>query len=131
MSGGVAVQKNLTVSGDIINTTAAGVIVSRYDALQATVATVALTPVDTFAIATHRSAIYTVQITQGTSYQVSNIMVVHNGTTTTMTEYGVLETGGVLGTFTSDISAGSARLLVTMGSATSATINVDKVVIVI
>ena len=74
---------------------------------------------------------YTIQVTQGTNYQVSTILVIHNGTTTNMTEYGVLETNGSLATFTSDISGGNVRLLVTMGSATSATINLDKAIIVI
>ena len=71
------------------------------------------------------------QITQGTNYQFSEIVVVHNGTTTTMTEYAVIETNGALGTFTADVSAGNARLLVTMGSATSATINIERVAMVV
>jgi len=48
-----------------------------------------------------------------------------------MTEYGVIETNGALGTFTSDISTGNARLLVTMGSATSATINIQRTAVVV
>ena len=99
--------------------------------VQATVATVALTAVDTWAIATYRSVKYFVQITQSTNYQVSEVLVIHNGTTTTMTEYGALETNGALATFTSDISGGNARLLVTMGSATSATINIVRTLIVV
>jgi hypothetical protein len=48
-----------------------------------------------------------------------------------MTEYGVIETNGVLGTFTSDISSTNARLRVTMGSATSSTINVRRTLMVV
>jgi hypothetical protein len=62
---------------------------------------------------------------------VSEIMVIHNGTTTTMTEFAVLETNGALATFTSDVSTGYARLLVTMGAATASTINVQRTLIVI
>ena len=58
-------------------------------------------------------------------------MVIHNGTITTMTEYGMMNTNGVLGTFTTDVNAGNARLLVTMGSATSATINIARTTIVV
>ena len=99
--------------------------------IQTTVAATTQTAIDTFAIASYRSAKYVVQITQGTNYQVSEIMVIHNGTTTTMTEYGMMNTGGVLGTFATDISATNARLLVTMASATSATINITRTTIVV
>ncbi len=97
-----------------------------------TVATEDATAVDTWAIATYRSARYTVQITQGTSYQVSEILVIHNGTTTYMTEFAVLETSGTaLATFTSDISGANARLIVAMGSATSAAIKIKRDLIVV
>ena len=99
--------------------------------IQTTVASTAQTAVDTFATATYRSAKYVVQITQGTNYQMSEIMVMHNGTTTTMTEYGMMNTGGVLGTFTTDVSTGNVRLLVTMGAATSSTINIVRTTIVV
>lgn len=99
--------------------------------VQATVAATTATSVDSWAIATYRAAKYLVQITQGSNYQVSEILVIHNGTTTYMTEYGVIETNGSLGTFTSDISTGNARLLVTMGSATSATINIQRTAVVV
>jgi len=97
----------------------------------ATVATVAETVVDSWAGATYRTCKYLVQIAQGTNYQSSEILVVHNGTTTSMTEYAVIETNGSLATFTSDYSGGNARLKVTMGSATSAAFKIDKTLIVV
>jgi hypothetical protein len=101
------------------------------NAVEAAIATTSTTAVDTWAIATYRSVCYTVQITQSTNYQVSRIMVIHNGTTTTMTEFGVLETNGALCTFTSDISGGNARLLATMGSATAGTITIHRTLIAV
>jgi hypothetical protein len=95
------------------------------------VSTTTATAVDTWAVSTYRSAKYLVQITQGSSYQISEILVIHNGTTTFMTEYAVLETSGELATFTSDISSGNARLIITMNSATSATIKIDRTTITI
>ena len=100
-------------------------------AVTTTLATTTTTAIDSFAVGTYRSAKYVVQITQGTNYQVSEVLVIHNGTTTFMTEYGVLETNGSLATFSSDISAGNARLLVTMASATSATINIKRTALVV
>ena len=131
ISGGLAVSKTLFSSGDIVSATTGGTKIRTSNANQTSLSTVSLTPVNTFLTATYRSAKYLVQITQGSNYQVSEILVIHNGATTYMTEYGVIETNGVLATFTSDVSAGSARLLVTMGSATAATINVDTTYIVI
>ena len=107
------------------------ITIANENVIQATVATVAQTAVDTFAVATYRSSKYIVQITQGTNYQVSEILVIHNGTTTTMTEYGMMNTNGSLGTFATDINTGNVRLLVTMGSATSATINISRTTIVV
>lgn len=130
-SGGVAIAKNLTIGGATLEALSAGAVIANKDVVQATVATVSATAVDSWAVATYRSCKYLVQITQGTDYQVSEIMVIHNGTTTTKTEYAVLETNGVLGDFTADISSGNARLIVTMAAATSATINISKTMLVV
>ena len=113
------VNNDITLQASSTNTADIGVT-------NTTVATTTATAIDSFAIATFRAAKYLVQITQGTNYQVSEVLVLHNGTTTTMTEYAVLESGSALGTITSDISTGNCRLLVTMGSATSATIRVVR-----
>ena len=105
--------------------------VANQAVIQATVATTAQTAVDTFSAATYRSAKYIVQITQGTNYQSSEIMVLHNGTTTSTAEYAMMNTGGTLGTFSSDINGGNVRLLVTMASGASATINISRTTIVV
>lgn len=131
ITGGLAVNANVYVKGTFLDANSAGTIISARDTIQATVATTTATAVDTWAIATYRAVKYLVQITQGTNYQFSEIVVVHNGTTTTMTEYAVVETNGALGTFTADISGADARLLVTMGSATSATVNIQRTLMVV
>lgn len=82
------------------------------------------TTVDAFPIASYRSAKYIVQVTQGTNYQVSEILVIHDGTVTHMTEYGMMNTNGSLCSFATDINSSNVRLLATMGSALSATINI-------
>ena len=127
ITGGLAVNANIYAKGSYLNANSAGTVINARDVIRATVAVTTATAVDSWAAATYRSAKYLIQITQGTNYQFSEIVVVHNGTTTTMTEYAVVETNGALGTFTSDISGGNARLLVTMASATSATISIDRI----
>jgi hypothetical protein len=96
-----------------------------------TLATTSLTELDTSAIATYRTIKYIVQITQGTSYQSSEVLINHNGTTAYITEYAVLKTGSTLATLSTDISGGNVRLLVTMGGAASATIKFSKNAIVV
>ena len=91
-----------------------------------TVATTSQTVTDQFSTSEFRSAEYLIQITQGSSYQVSNIILVHDGTTPYITEYGTLLSGSTLGTLDVDITGGTARLLVTMANATSASVKVSR-----
>lgn len=90
------------------------------------VATTSATVVDSFALATFRTARYTVQITQGTDYQCSDLMVIHDGSTAIATEYAMLDTGGVLGTFDVAIASTNVELSVTMSSADAATVKVVR-----
>lgn len=131
LNGGLGVAKNITTKAAVKYNNSSDAQISETSANSATVSTTSVTAVDTWAVATYRSARYLVQITQGSAYQVSEVLVLHNGTTTTMTEYAVLESNSALGTFTSDVSAGNARLLVTMGSATSATIKIHRTLITV
>lgn len=98
-----------------------------------TVATTTQSAVDTFPAATFRSAEYLVQITQGTEYQISKILLVHDGTNVYLTEYGTITGPGssALATLDADISTGNVRLLVTMGTATSAVIKTSKTAIIV
>jgi len=114
-----------------INYQASAVTVANDNVVQATVATVSATQIDSWAKATYRSAKYLIQVTQGSNYQVSEIMVIQDGTNTYMTEFAVIETNGALCTFTSSIASANAVLTVTMGSATSATINIQRTLLVV
>jgi hypothetical protein len=76
------------------------------------------TTVSSFPTATFRSAKFTVQVecTSGTDvgkYQISEILMLQDGTTATITDYAVIRSGNNLVTFTADISAPDARLLAT------------------
>ena len=93
------------------------------------------TVVDSFPKATFRTAKYLIQITQTisgvTKYQSSEIMVVHDGSTPIATEYAMIETGGILGTFDVDISGDNVELSVTMTAADSAAVKVARQCIVV
>ena len=69
--------------------------------------------VDSVSASVVRSEKYLVQITSGSSYQVSEILIVQNGTTVHSTEYGDLYTGSSLATFSAIISGGNLELIFT------------------
>jgi len=60
---------------------------------------------------TYRSVNYQVQVTRGTNYNMSTINIIHDGTNTYMSEYGIINQPIGVATFSSDISSGSLRLI--------------------
>jgi len=75
--------------------------------------------IHTFAAADFRSARFTIQITNSTdsTYHTSEILLVHDGTTAYITEFGEIHTGTAEeATFDADISSGNVRLLATPAS---------------
>ena len=84
--------------------------------------------IDTFAAATFRSARYTIQVTNSTdsTYYLTEILLIHNGTTPQITEYGTIFTGSAEATFDADISSGSVRLLATPATTDSMTFKVVR-----
>lgn len=89
--------------------------------------------VDEFLSTVYRSARYSVQITQGSNYQMSELLVIHNGTTAYATEYGMIETNGILGTFEVSISSSNLVQLkcALLSSTTNATVKVVRHSIVV
>ena len=132
IDGGMSVDLDIYHSGSHIYATGTGTKIGEQRAIQTTVSTTSATAIDSWAIANYRYASYIVQITQGSDIQISEVRVTHNGSTTYMTEYAVLETNGPLAiAFTSDIQGANARLIVTMNSATAATVNIVRTLVVI
>ena len=119
---GAASATSLTASGAVTANTYnvgsdAGISTTR-----TTVATTSATTIESFAAATYRSARVQVQITQGTDYQASDVLVIHNGSIANLIEYGSVATNDYLGDFTATISGGNVLLQINMVSATSATV---------
>ena len=75
--------------------------------------------IHSFAAADFRSARFTVQVTNSTdsTYHTSELLLVHNGTTANITEFGEIHTGSAVeATFDADINSGNVRLLATPAS---------------
>ena len=84
---------------------------------------------DSFAAATFRGAEYLVTIKVGTTYQLSKLLVLHDGTNSYVTEYGTIRSSATnLATFASSIS-GSNVLLTVQSSSAGAVINIHRVTI--
>jgi len=131
VSGGIAVNKNVFVSGQVIDATSANVPVAYTTAIQATVSTTNPTSIDSWSASTYRSGKYIIQISQGTNYQVSEFRIIHNGTATFITEYSVLETNGPLGNISASISTGNVIISVEMVSGASASFNMQRTLIAV
>jgi len=81
------------------------------------------TTLDSLAVASYRSAKYSISISDatGSDYQVTEVHVVHDGTNASITQFGTVLQGGSteLGTFTVDINSGNLRLRVASASSNS------------
>ena len=94
-----------------------------------------VTTVDSFAKATFRSAKYLVQVTQGTKYTTSEVLLAHDGTDSYMSEYAVIELGAsrIPMTVSTSISGSNVLLRVTITDAasTNATVKVARTLIAV
>ena len=98
--------------------------VSGFQDTRTTVASISPTTIDSFSSTIFRSARVQVQITQGTNYQASDVLIIHDGSTADVIEYGSIATNDYLGTFSAIVSGGNCLLRINMSSATSATVKV-------
>jgi hypothetical protein len=111
-------QETLHVNGSVrIDST------YNLDSATATLATISQTSILSVSATTFGSAKFLIQAydTVTGERQISELLVVHDGTTTYDTEYAILKTGAnVIATFATDINGGNLRLLAT-GASTNST----------
>lgn len=75
--------------------------------------------VDSFVGTTYRGGKYLLSIASSTSYQSTEIMMLHDGTNAYITEYATLLSGSTLGTFVANVDSGTVRLFVTPTNSSS------------
>ncbi len=94
-----------------------------------------ITTVDSFSKTAYRTAKYLIQVTQGTKYTSSEVLLAHDGTDSYMSEYAVIELGAsrIPMTVSTSISAGNVLLRVTITDAasTNATVKVARTLIAV
>lgn len=93
------------VSGNIgITTISFGTVGYQVSAIISPITTTSATTIDSFSTSAYRSSRVQVQITQGTDYQASDILIIHDGSTADVIEYGSIATNDYLGTFSGTVS---------------------------
>ena len=140
---GATFTGNVTIGGtltyeDVTNIDVVGLItarsgidfgspsVVRIESASSTKEATSQASVDSFTASSYRSAQYQVQITRGSSYQMTTINVLHDGTNAYLSEFGTIKTGPNLATFDADINSGSLRLLATPTTSDSTVFKITK-----
>ena len=77
----------------------------------------------------YRSVKYNIQVTRGTEYHITEIYIVHNGTTAYGTEYAIIKTGSSLAVFETDYDDNAIVLKATPTSATSTVFKMVKTLV--
>lgn len=113
-SGALVINGGLGVSGDIY---ANSFNISNFNSLQAGIFTASSTTANqvafTFSSSSYRSAKIWVQTSSSSSYQIDEIVAIHNGSSAFITQFASVDTAGIASTFDADLSGGNFRLLVT------------------
>lgn len=73
--------------------------------------------IDSFSTASYRSASYTIQVSDGTDFHMTQVLVFWKGSDAYITEYGTVYSSSSLTTLDADVSGGNVRLLATNASA--------------
>ena len=124
LSGGATVNGIATFTGTSLVTSGIPIV---YDSSNVSVGNV-VTTIDTFALATYRSAKYVLTISNSgnTAYQSTEVLVIHDGTTPYLQDVSVFTGAAPIMTFTTIISTGNVILQGT-GTATGNTVKVQRI----
>jgi hypothetical protein len=117
VSNNATVSNNLTVSNTASITTrvnVGSVLTIQSNTVAYTNTTPGQTVVDSYSATTYRSSKYLIEVKNtSTGYQLSELLLTHDGSTVYLTEYGVANSVALFCTFDADISTGNVRLLAT------------------
>jgi len=116
ITGNVTITETLTVSGNItanIISTGSGSSVVSVNSNTFTTSSTSEVSVDSFPSTLYRSAKYQAQMTSGSAYHAIELLLIHDGTTVSLVQYGEVMTGASLGTFNASITGSTLNLLFT------------------
>lgn len=118
---GRGIDVDVDATNDAIRISSAGSSVAFTEANSVVTVTLnTITVVNSFPHASYKSAKYLIQVVQGAKFQTSEVLVVHDGVTTYMTEFAVIESSSLIPiTTTSAINGANVELRVTITDAAS------------
>jgi hypothetical protein len=125
-TGALVVRGGIGV-GKRVNCESLRIADSIFDSTEVAISTTASVVIDSFLSTDFRSAKYFIQISSGgTAFSAVEINLIHHSNTVYSTQYGLVNTGGTLGSFTADLSIVDSivRLYFTASAATNKTIKV-------
>ena len=117
MTGALSTSGALIGSSLTSNTIATINTNAIYESTAVTTAAATQFTLDSFSTTAYRSAKYLVQISSGSSYELLEMTLIHDGTTVYLSQYGNIKTGATLGVFDATISTGTLSLLATPNNA--------------
>jgi hypothetical protein len=122
------------VAGQVLTSNGTGVAYfadagGGLDETTASTSSTTQTAIATYSATTYGSAKLLVVAKRGTERQISELLIVHDGTTAVATEYGQVYTDASLVTFDVDISGGNIRLLATANSATTTNYTIKEILV--
>ena len=117
MTGALSTSGALIGSSLTSNTIATINTNAIYESTAVTTAAATQFTLDSFSTTAYRSAKYLVQISSGSSYELIELALIHDGTTVYLSQYGNIKTGATLGVFDATISTGTLSLLATPNNA--------------
>lgn len=103
--------------------------VSLIKTFAATLTTTTPTTIASFAVASFSSGKFFIQATRGTEKQITELSVLHDGTTAFASEYGGIQTGTTLFSVDVSLAGGTVSIMATSTSATSTVYNVSSTLI--
>ncbi len=132
---GVSITLNAPVSSghvEVVSLSKASIVDTTAIRPFSTVAsTTAQQLVDKFQKEDFRTAKYLVQMTNGSNYHVTEVLIMHNDTDVWITEYGTMYTNTSLGTISADIFNGYVRLLVTPANVSNTTVKGQRITVTV
>lgn len=131
-STGTVTASAFSTTGTVTTATTAYGSTSQATTGSAAVTTTSTTNIDTWSSTSFRSARYTFQIADGTSYETADVLIIHDGTTPYVTMFGnVFTSTNSLGTVDATIAGGVTTVTYTAVTATSKTVKFTRQLITV
>jgi len=115
-----------SITSTTFNFNRALIIVGGPNVTATSLSTITPTQIDSFAAATYSSAKLEIEVTRGTSIQLSTLNLIHNGVDVYLTEYAILKNDETLATFDAEISGSNIAINATSSSATLTSYKIKK-----